>query len=130
MPEKKDRRFAKGLVIGSVIATLITLLLAPKSGADTRADIRQQGSAIRSRAATRATEFGSRITPMLEDARENVVQKLGTVSERGSAVISRVRRRANASADEVDSENGSARCCELHMPNSEPARSESEREQS
>ena len=130
MPEKKDRRFAKGLVIGSVIATLITLLLAPKSGAATRADIRQQGGAIRSRAATRATEFGSRITPRLEDARENVVQKLGTVSERGSAVISRVRRRADSSAEEVDDVNGSAQRCELHMPNSEPARSESEREQS
>ena len=130
MPEKKDRRFAKGLVIGSVIATLITLVLAPKSGAATRADIRQQGGAIRARAATRATEFGSRITPRIEDARENVVQKLGSVSERGSAVISRVRGRANASADEVDSENGSAQSCGLHMPDSEPARSESTREQS
>jgi gas vesicle protein len=65
-PESKPQRNGsfsalRGFVIGSVAGALTTLLLAPRSGRETRTQIKQKSVELRDRAAAKADEVIGRV---------------------------------------------------------------------
>ena len=105
MPEKRDRRFVKGLVIGSVIASLVSLLLAPKSGSELRSDVRRRGQSLRGWAAERASAARDRGAAQLRDASQQVGPMIGSMRERGSSMVDRLRRRTGEAPGVETAEN-------------------------
>lgn len=99
--------FVVGLLIGGIIGGLVGLLLAPKSGAETRAELLERGEAwrsqadviaadMRSRGMERAGEVSQRFGPAVDSLRERGVATLETARETGSEAVASARQRVDA----------------------------------
>lgn len=64
--------FLMGLIVGGVVGTVVGLLLAPKPGAETRADLADYGEVVRERAEEVAAQVRERVGPAVESVREVV----------------------------------------------------------
>lgn len=100
---KRNRR--KTFIIGGIIGTLIGIMLAPKSGSETRSELTDRSQKLKSRANEMAANVRTRLGPTVESARERV----GPVVDQ---VASRVRRgksgnQFESNEDTEDSERGS-----------------------
>ena len=120
--------FVLGLFVGAVIGGMAGVLLAPKPGAQTRADLLEMGDAWRTRAdeiaAQMAAEMRTRGVPDLSAVGDRVGPAVDSLKERGSttgadreagtgAVSARqgggaVRTRMSAGSDSDQSEEGTA----------------------
>jgi gas vesicle protein len=124
--------FVLGLFVGAVIGGMAGLLLAPKPGAQTRADLLEMGDAWRTRAdeiaAQMAAEMrargvpdmsavGDRVGPAVDSLRERVSTTLGAGSEAGTGAVASARQgvgavgtrtRMAAGSDSDQSEEGTA----------------------
>ena len=87
MRKGSDRRFIKGLLIGGAAASLVSLLLAPKTGAALRTDLRRRGETLGAAAAAKAGDLRGRGASQLHQARHRVVEKIGSLRQRGSGVV-------------------------------------------
>ena len=114
MTQKRDRRFVKGLVIGGVIASLVSLLLAPKTGSELRSDVRRRGRDLRGWTAERASAAKDMGAVQLRNASQQVGPALGSIRERGSSMVDRLRRRTPEASEEEVVDNRQE--CELHSP--------------
>ena len=87
--------FVTGLLIGGIIGGLVGLLLAPKSGAETRAELLEKGEVwrsqadviaadMRSRGMERAGEVSQRFGPAVDSLRERGLRHLENVRESGA----------------------------------------------
>ncbi|HJO81469.1 MAG: YtxH domain-containing protein [SAR202 cluster bacterium] len=95
--------FALGLFIGGIIGALIGLLMAPKAGSETRADIWDRSEVLRSRADEAAAGLRYRMGPAFETVSERVVSPaIETVRERGAGAVGTVMSRAGLGADDID----------------------------
>jgi gas vesicle protein len=87
--------FVLGLLVGAVIGGMAGLLLAPKPGAQTRAELLEMGDAWRTRAdeiaAQMAAEMRTRGVPDLSSVGERVGPAVDSLRERGSTTLGAVR---------------------------------------
>ena len=114
MTEKRDRRFVKGLVIGSVVASLVSLLLTPKTGPELRSEVRQRGRDMRGWTAERTSVAKDRGAAQLRNVGQQVGPTFDTMRERGSSVVDRLRRRTEEAPEDEAGENRQG--CEIHTP--------------
>ena len=99
--------FVTGLLIGGIIGGLVGLLLAPKSGAETRAELLERGEAwrsqadviaadMRSRGMERAGEVGQRFGPAVDSLRERGSATYEAARETGAEAVATARQRVDA----------------------------------
>ena len=67
MDKKREGWFVKGLLVGVVAASVVSLLLAPKSGAALRSDLVGRGKELKARAGTSAAELSRQGTARLRE---------------------------------------------------------------
>lgn len=60
-------KFAIGALIGAAAGLIAGVLTAPKSGKETRADIRQKADELKGEAATRVDEVKNKSTDVVDD---------------------------------------------------------------
>ena len=66
-------QFMMGFIIGGIIGTIAGILLAPKPGAETRADLFDYGEVVRERAEEMAARVKDEVGPTVENVRNKVV---------------------------------------------------------
>ena len=106
--------FVLGLFIGGVIGALAGLLLAPKSGSETRADLVEMGDTWRTRADEMAAEMrvrglpdvGGRVGPAVDSLRERGSSTIGAVREAGTGVVASARESVSAVRSRIGTGNG------------------------
>ena len=91
MSEKNGGGFITGLLIGGIIGGLVGLLLAPKSGAETRAELLEKGEAWRSRADVLAADMRSRGMAHVEEVSQRFGPAVDSLKERSSATLETAR---------------------------------------
>jgi gas vesicle protein len=74
--------FVSGFLLGGVLGAAVGMLLAPKSGAETRAGIAEQGDVWRERAEEMAAQINASIVPTIENVRQQVTPAVDVVRER------------------------------------------------
>ena len=85
------RHVLSGFLVGSAIGAATALLFAPRSGEETRADIRDKAIDLRDQATETARGAASQI-------KDNVVGKVGELKERGKQVVSKQLDRVSQTA--------------------------------
>lgn len=103
--------FLLGFLVGGIIGGFVGLLLAPKPGAQTRAELMEMGDAWRTRAdeiaAQMAAEMrarsmpdmsavGDRVGPAVDSLRERGSTTLGAAREAGTSAVSSARQGVGA----------------------------------
>ncbi len=81
MDKKREGWFVKGLLVGGVAASVVLLLLAPKSGAALRSDPVGRGKGLKAGAGTSAAEL-----------RKQGASRLREASRRGSSAVCRLHQ--------------------------------------
>ena len=74
--------FISGFLLGGLVGAAVGLLLAPKSGAETRAGIAEHSDAWRNRAEDFAGQIGHNISPTIDTLRHQVSPAVDAVRER------------------------------------------------
>ena len=74
--------FVSGFLLGGLVGAAIGLLLAPKSGAETRAGIAEHSDEWRHRAEDIAGQISHNITPANDNLRHQVAPAVDVVRER------------------------------------------------
>ena len=64
--------FISGFLIGGVVGAVVGIMLAPKSGADTRSDLMEHSEALRIRAEDLAARVRERVGPVGESVRDRI----------------------------------------------------------
>ncbi len=83
--------FAIGFVLGGAIGALAGLLLAPKAGVETRAELLEKGEAWRTRADEMAADMRARGLDEFNRMNERVGPAVDSLRERGSTATTAVR---------------------------------------
>ena len=84
MDKKREGWFVKGLLVGVVAASVVSLLLAPKSGAALRSDLVGRGKELKARAGTSAAELSRQGTLRLREVRRRGVSALCRLHQPGA----------------------------------------------
>ncbi len=111
--------FVTGLLIGGIIGGLVGLLLAPKSGAETRAELLEKGEVwrsqadviaadMRSRGMERAGEVGQRFGPAVDSLRERGTATFEAARETGTDAVATARQRVDAVRHRGNSQEAAA----------------------
>ena len=79
--EKKHNHFFTGLVIGGIVGGLASLLLAPKSGKELRADIKETGE----RALGETKAMPGKASHQVSEARQGARHILSCIREKGES---------------------------------------------
>jgi gas vesicle protein len=87
--------FLAGFVIGGLVGSAVALLLAPQSGEETRAVIRDKGIELKDRANETAEEARARAEQALEEARIRAEEAMDDVRARADELAQMTRDRAN-----------------------------------
>ena len=74
--------FVSGFLLGGLVGAAIGLLLAPKSGAETRAGIAEHSDEWKHRAEDIAGQISHNITPAIDNLRHQVAPAVEVVRER------------------------------------------------
>ena len=74
--------FVSGFLLGGLVGAAIGLLLAPRSGAETRAGIAEQSDEWKHRAEDIAGQISHNITPAIDNLRHQVAPAVEVVRER------------------------------------------------
>ena len=89
--------FALGLVVGGIIGTVIGVLIAPRSGTETRADLAERSEAWRIRAEEMAAQLRERVGPAVEEMRDRVGPAVEGMRDRVGPVVEQVSSRVGRS---------------------------------
>ena len=79
--------FVTGFLIGGIIGTLVGIVLAPKSGAETRADLADQSEIWRERAEGMAARVRDNVGPTIESVKYSLNPAVENLKERLSPTI-------------------------------------------
>lgn len=74
--------FVAGFLFGGALGVGLGLLLAPKSGAETRGEIVAHGDALRQRAEDMAAQITHNVTPAIDSLRHQVTPAVDVVRHR------------------------------------------------
>src|SRR5688572_1219204 len=88
---KVKQRFSVGLVVGAIVGVVAGLLTAPKSGKETRADIKRKAGEVKDQAVTKAKEVGTKAGKVADDARKTANKLSGEAVGKADEI----RKRAN-----------------------------------
>ena len=75
--------FISGFLIGGLVGAVVGIMLAPKSGSETRAELLEQSEALRVRGEELAARVRERVGPAVDTVRERVQQGRGTAGAAG-----------------------------------------------
>jgi gas vesicle protein len=78
-----------GLLVGSVVGAATALLFAPRSGEETRADIRDKANELRDRTTETVKDTVSQAKSKAYEIKDNVWDKAQELKERGQQTISK-----------------------------------------
>ena len=98
--------FALGLLVGGIIGALIGMLLAPKPGSETRAEIWERSETLRSRADEAAASLRERVGPAADGVSSRFGPAVESVLERGGAVAGTVREAGASAIENVNARLG------------------------
>ncbi|HLO32889.1 MAG TPA: YtxH domain-containing protein [Anaerolineales bacterium] len=88
-----------GFLVGSAVGAATALLFAPRSGEETRAEIRDKAVELRDRTTDTVKDTVSQAKSRASEIRDNVVDKAGELKERGKQTISHQLERVSHTAD-------------------------------
>jgi gas vesicle protein len=83
-------------LIGALIGAGIALLMAPKSGQETRDMIRGKGFELKDRAAETVGDTRSRASQAIDDLKSSAKEGINSVKNRGQDVVEEQRARMGA----------------------------------
>jgi gas vesicle protein len=73
-------QFMMGFLIGGIIGTIAGILLAPRPGAETRADLFDYGEVVRERAEEMVARVKDEVGPTVESVRKRVIPVIEQIS--------------------------------------------------
>jgi gas vesicle protein len=79
--EGGDRGGAGPFLLGALLGAGLALLLAPKSGAETQADLKAQAQKLKAAAESRIREAQTQIEARLGEAREDLMDRVDQIKE-------------------------------------------------
>lgn len=112
----KKGNFALGALIGAAAGIIAGVLAAPKSGKETRADLRQKADDIKKDAAGRSADMKSKATDAAESARRKVESTVEDVKGRADDMKRRANSAANAAKTELKKDDESNSDDEVRPP--------------
>ncbi len=83
--KESEGSFLTGFIVGGVIGVVVGLLLAPKPGSETRADLADYGEVVRERAEEVAAQVRERVGPAVDSVREAVGPVIEQMAGAGSS---------------------------------------------
>ena len=89
--------FIIGFLVCGIVGTAVGVLLAPRPGMETRAELAERSEAWRTRAEELAATLRERIGPTVESMREKVAPAVESVRERVEPVVEQVSARVGRS---------------------------------
>ena len=93
--------FVSGFFLGAIIGGVAGILLAPKAGSETRAELREQSETWRARAEELAAKAREQLGPTMEGIRERVGPTVEGVRERVGPAVETVRERVGPAVETV-----------------------------
>jgi len=93
--------FITGFLFGGIIGFVAGVLLAPKAGSETRADLMEQSEALRLRAEELGAKVRERVGPTVDVMRERVAPAVEGVRERVAPAVEGVRERVSPVAERL-----------------------------
>lgn len=84
-----------GFLVGSVIGVATALLFAPRSGEETRAEIRDKAVEIRDRTTETVKDTVSQAKSKASEIKDNVMEKADELKQRGKHTINKQLDRAS-----------------------------------
>ena len=91
MPEDKNKGFAVGAAIGAVIGVVTGILFAPKSGRETRQDIKDTAVKVATKLQEDAKKLQIELTELIEVAEDKVKDAGKTVSDKTHELIAQAK---------------------------------------
>jgi gas vesicle protein len=95
--------FLVGFIVGGLSGAMVALLMAPQTGEETRALLRDKSIELRDRAQISAEEAIARAEAAAADARARADDLARQLRERGQVVVEDVRERGKSAVDAVRS---------------------------
>lgn len=92
--------FFAGFVIGGLVGAAVALILAPQSGEETRAQIREKGIELKGRAEELAVEARQRAEELSEEARKKAEELSAETRKKVEAIIAEARVRIEEAIEE------------------------------
>ena len=89
----------KGLLIGSLVGAATMLLFAPRSGEETRAEIRDKAIELRDRTTETVKDTVSQAKSKANELKENVKDKATEIKERGKQTAQQKLERISQAAE-------------------------------
>ena len=98
--------FVLGFLIGGLVGAAVGLLIAPKSGQDTRAELTERSEAWRNRAEEMAANLRERVGPAIDTARDRINPTIDSARERVNPAVEGVRDRVSPIVEQVNTRLG------------------------
>ena len=95
-----------GFLLGGILGTVVGILIAPKSGSETRAELAEQSEIWRTRAEEMAATLRERVGPSVEGMRERVAPAVEIVRERVGPVVEQMSTRVGRSGRAPHADGG------------------------
>ena len=108
--------FVLGLFVGGTIGALLGLLLAPRSGSETRAELRELGDTWRTRADELAADVRGYGMAGLEDVSGKVGPAVDSLRGRSSSASGSVRKAGTDATEEVEVVSSGINVGDGHQP--------------
>lgn len=83
--------FMAGLVVGGLVGAAAALLMAPQSGAETRAEIAAKSEELRKAGSEQFHQYSERAETTIRDTSEQIQERARIVLEEGKSKISPVQ---------------------------------------
>ena len=92
--------------MGGILGAVVGILIAPKAGSETRAELAERSEVWRSRAEEMAATVRERMGPTVESVRERVSPAVEVVRERVGPAVESMRERVGPVVEQVSARVG------------------------
>mgnify|MGYP001251921606 FL=1 len=108
MSKEDNGGFTTGLLIGGIIGTVIGILIAPKSGSETRSELIEKSEYWKERAEQLSDTVRGKVTPTIENISEKLAPTIESAREQMTPLIEQVNARFTPEDDSDDKEENKA----------------------